>query len=60
MALKLLGYITLVIGEDYQAETWKINHSRKHIEDWTVEFIANTAKEMGHEYALCMAILSTR
>ena len=32
--------------EDYQAETWKINHSRKHIEDWTVEFIANTAKEM--------------
>ena len=33
--------------DDHQAETWEINHSRKHIKDWQVEFIAETAQELG-------------
>jgi|MDTC01.3.fsa_nt_gb hypothetical protein len=33
--------------KDHQAETWEINHNRKHIADWTIEFIAETAQELG-------------
>ncbi|MDE0743496.1 MAG: hypothetical protein OSB24_06360 [Woeseiaceae bacterium] len=33
--------------QDYQAETWQINHSRKHLSDWVIEFIANTAEDLG-------------
>jgi len=33
--------------DDHTAETWEINHSRKHISDWQIEFIAETAQELG-------------
>ena len=33
--------------DDHQAETWQINHSRKHISDWQIEFISDTAKDLG-------------
>ena len=33
--------------QDHTAETWEINHSRKHVSDWQIEFIAETAKDLG-------------
>ena len=30
--------------EDHQAETWEINHSRKHIKDWQVELLLTLHK----------------
>ena len=33
--------------KDHQAETWEINHSRKHVSDWQIGFIAETAQELG-------------
>jgi len=33
--------------EDHQAETWQINHNRKHLDDWVIEYIAETAEDMG-------------
>jgi len=32
---------------DHTEETWTINHGRKHITDSQIEFIAETAKELG-------------
>ena len=29
------------------AETWQLNHSRKHLSDWVIEFIADTAQDLG-------------
>ena len=28
-------------------EAWEINHDRKHVSDWQIEFIADTARELG-------------
>tara|TARA_R110002153_G_scaffold14791_1_gene53334 strand:- start:2054 stop:3784 length:1731 start_codon:yes stop_codon:yes gene_type:complete len=33
--------------QDHQAETWEINHSRKHVSDWQIEYIAETAQDLG-------------
>ena len=33
--------------QDYQAETWQINHNRKHLSDWVIEYIAETAQDLG-------------
>jgi len=32
--------------KDHRAETWEINHSTKHIDDWVIEFIAETAEDL--------------
>ena len=33
--------------QDYQAETWQINHNRKHLSDWVIEYIVETAQDLG-------------
>ena len=33
--------------KDHTAETWQINHNRKHLSDWVIEFIAETAQDLG-------------
>ena len=32
--------------QDHTAETWQINHSRKHLSDWVIEYIAETAQDL--------------
>tara|TARA_B100000780_G_scaffold147289_1_gene102925 strand:- start:695 stop:2383 length:1689 start_codon:yes stop_codon:yes gene_type:complete len=33
--------------EDKDADSWKINHSSKHIDDWVIEFINTEAQKLG-------------
>jgi len=33
--------------QNYQAESWRINHDRKHLSDWVIEYIAETAQDLG-------------
>jgi hypothetical protein len=33
--------------QDDQAEFWQINHNYKHLDDWVIEYIAQTVQDMG-------------
>jgi hypothetical protein len=33
--------------EDHTAETWQINHGRKHLSDWVIEYLAETTEDLG-------------